>query len=74
MKPEIILTFEANGSVTWASVGWSNDPKLMRKAILAIHKGETPDEVLGLLKEAGFETEHHFDKMTEEEFNDFCSR
>lgn len=73
-KPQIILEFEADGTVTWASVGWGKNKKLMVAAKAAINKGENPEEVLSLLKAAGFETEHRFHEMTEQEFNDFCSR
>jgi hypothetical protein len=47
-KPQIIIYFDVNG-VTWYSVGWGTDSRLMKKAKEAINKGETPEEVIQLL-------------------------
>ena len=53
-KPWIIVTFQYE-RCTWNSVGWGHDKKLMEQAKRLINQGETPEEVIRLLEEGGFE-------------------
>jgi len=50
----ILITFEDDGTVTWASDGWGHDKKRMAEAKKAINDGETPDDVIRLLEDANF--------------------
>jgi len=50
----IIISFE-NNCVVWNSVGWGDNPRAMAEAKAAINAGNTPDEVIELLMEAGFD-------------------
>ena len=53
-KPTILLHFDERNSVEWKSVGWGGDASLRAKAKEALNKGEHPEEVMKLLREAGF--------------------
>ena len=53
MKPIIVISFDYD-EVKWKSAGWGSDAKLMKKAKQAINRGETPGEVVDLLRKAGF--------------------
>jgi hypothetical protein len=54
MEPVIFLKFE-DGGVTWMSCGWKNEAELMTKAKRAINGARDEDEVVELLKQAGFD-------------------
>jgi hypothetical protein len=54
-RPTIIIEFEPDHSVTWHSTGWGKDADLMQAAKRAINQGETPQEVIEFLTDAGFD-------------------
>lgn len=54
MRPQILVQFNDTGC-DWHSVGWGDNPELMRAAKQAINEGETPEEVIAKLLIAGFD-------------------
>lgn len=58
MKPAIFINFDGH-TVVWHSAGWKNDKELMAKARKAINEGEFPEDVMRLLREAGFKVHVH---------------
>jgi hypothetical protein len=54
-KPRILVRFEGE-TVVWHSDGWGHDSHLMAKAKRLISQGETPNEVIELLRKV-FEVE-----------------
>jgi hypothetical protein len=58
MKPIIFVNFDGH-TVVWQSAGWKNDKELMAAARKAINEGEFPEDVMRLLREAGFQVNVH---------------
>jgi hypothetical protein len=52
--PAIFIKFE-DGGCTWMSCGWKSNVELMAKAKRAINEAKNEDEVVELLKQAGFD-------------------
>ena len=56
---QIVIEFQENDSggtvVIWHSVGWGDNPTLMKKAKAAINKAKDPEEVFEFLNAAGFD-------------------
>jgi len=54
-RPKILIRFDTIPSCHWHSVGWGGNATLKAKAQRAINRAETPQEVIELLTDAGFE-------------------
>lgn len=54
-KPKIYIRPQSGSIIDWMSDGWGNDYKLMEKARDAIDAAKDYEEVIILLKKAGFD-------------------